>query len=500
MEPIICELYEEAYDDSYRLITEGGKYLFCNTNKLDAYNSGDYIYCVNWWAQKVFFTVAAGAPMPVQRHPEDSSPGILYQGNWYGVIRGQAAQRLKVLEQQPLPSHWSFPVLTENLLQLFKTSRAEPRRKPIIHMNETTLKETTSFEVKHRQFLMACKTRPFLILAGPVGIGKSSLVRTMAYKTCANPALQLPHKPGNFELIPVKEDWQDSTELLGYLSTQTGQYKGRPFIRFLVKAWLYPAVPFFACLDEMNMARVENYFAEYLSVSETRRIVNGRLQTDTLISALEIQTYADQDPFFWQQLGLTDDMPLCRELLKHGLSIPHNLIIVGTINKADSKYPLSRRVLDRAMMIEVKTPDLFSGLTAQPQDDSYDTIALMDDIIPDVASAYHEYTDYCDNILNALAALQEALTDTPFTFAYRVRNDALLYSIYNKELLSIDDCIDEILLMKILPSIEGSIEKCYAVIQRLLAITANGYPKSFAKLSRMSEVLDESGYISYWLA
>ncbi len=111
------------------------------------------------------------------------------------------------------------------------------------------------------------------MLAGISGTGKSRLARTVAFKSCALKELQQ-DKPGNYLIVQVKPNWHDSTELLGYESRITGkpEYILTPFIRFLVKAWKYPEIPFILCLDEMNLAPVEQYFAEYLSAIESRSI------------------------------------------------------------------------------------------------------------------------------------------------------------------------------------------------------------------------------------
>ena len=74
------------------------------------------------------------------------------------------------------------------------------------------------------------------------------------------------HSSANFELIQVKPNWHNSMDVIGYLSNiPSPHYVFTPFIEFIVKAWQHPEVPFFLCLDEMNLAPVEEYFAEFLS-------------------------------------------------------------------------------------------------------------------------------------------------------------------------------------------------------------------------------------------
>ena len=89
--------------------------------------------------------------------------------------------------------------------------------------------------------------------------------------------------PGNYCLIEVKPNWHDSTELLGYYSALSGKYELTEFIRFTYKALRNPEVPFFLCLDEMNLAPVEQYFAEFLSVLETRKKTENGIESQPLL-------------------------------------------------------------------------------------------------------------------------------------------------------------------------------------------------------------------------
>lgn len=123
-----------------------------------------------------------------------------------------------------------------------------------------------SGSIKYDEYLTAIRTKPFILLAGISGTGKSRIVRELAFMSC--PKLGKLHEdpttPGNFCMIEVKPNWHDSSELLGYTSGIKNKYVITPFVKFLVKAMRYPEVPFFVCLDEMNLAPVEQYFAEYL--------------------------------------------------------------------------------------------------------------------------------------------------------------------------------------------------------------------------------------------
>lgn len=142
-----------------------------------------------------------------------------------------------------------------------KNDIAELMNKQRVHINE-----------KYQSYITAIQTKPFLLLAGISGTGKSRIVRELAFKSCPE---YLQDKdgttPGNYCMIEVKPNWHDSTELLGYYSNLNISYQFKKFVKFLVKAKMNPEVPFFVCLDEMNLAPVEQYFAEILSIMETRK-------------------------------------------------------------------------------------------------------------------------------------------------------------------------------------------------------------------------------------
>lgn len=149
-----------------------------------------------------------------------------------------------------------------------------------------------------RPYLTALRTKPFLLLAGISGTGKSRIVRELA-RASVTEQLQRQydpksvengfhrsklHKPANFELIQVKPNWHNSLEVVGYKSNIGGaHYEFTPFVEFVSKAWQHSETPFFLCLDEMNLAPVEQYFAEFLSAIESRSIENGEYETAPII-------------------------------------------------------------------------------------------------------------------------------------------------------------------------------------------------------------------------
>lgn len=351
------------------------------------------------------------------------------------------------------------------------------------------------------KILTAIKTKPFILLAGLSGTGKSRLARTLAYKTCSNEVLNADlKKPGNFELIPVKPNWHDSTELMGYVSRINGEkYIITTFLKFLAKAWKYQDVPFFLCLDEMNLAPVEQYFAEYLSILETRATHNGKLSTDFLISRSSFENQA-----LYDQLLL--DLELDGIDFKEGIALPNNLVVIGTVNMDETTHSFSRKVLDRAMTFEMNDVNLRIGLDEKESDWSYLAEPIKNEMViggytagNEVVNKYYE----SEEVLKYLEKINLKLEGSPFKIAYRVRDEFLIYCYYassdksNKNWLI--TALDEITSMKILSRIEGDNYKTEEVLNGLLEIIDDSYKITKEKLKEMKTRLEKSGYTSYWL-
>ena len=147
--------------------------------------------------------------------------------------------------------------------------------------------ESSLKEYAFRPYITAIKSKPFLLLAGISGTGKSRIVRELARACWEEDSDEYKaQKPRNFEMVQVKPNWHDSSELIGYVSRVSGEpvYVAGDFLKFVAKAWEEPEIPYFLCLDEMNLAPVEQYFAEYLSVVESRKAdEDGIITTDPIL-------------------------------------------------------------------------------------------------------------------------------------------------------------------------------------------------------------------------
>lgn len=366
----------------------------------------------------------------------------------------------------------------------------------------------TLLDVNHpyRQILMAIKTKPFLIMTGVCGTGKSRFARTLAYQTCPK-HLQEGGQPGNFQMIAVQSDWHDSYGIIGWTNLH-GIYQFTPFIHFLIKAWKYPDVPFILCLDEMNLAKVEMYFADFLSIIESRLWVKGELTSDAFIAASQFRSCLNVDPDLWAKIGVKIYEGMQLRLLRTGLMLPPNLIVIGTANMDESGKKFSMKVLDRASIIEMPDVDFYNGIKSNDADLKFPDIPMSMEQIMGIMlygrEAYELYPKNGDLIISELRALDKLIAESPFRFGYRLRDAALIYCSYNINLPgsgnnkeSVYKYLDEVLLMKMLPRISG-FNVTEKLIDNLLCFTRNKYPQSFKRLTLMKNGANEYTGFSFW--
>lgn len=316
-------------------------------------------------------------------------------------------------------------------------------------------------------YLAAIRTKPFILLAGISGTGKSRLVRQLA-KGCCKADSELVHgnEPGNFASIAVRPNWHDSTELIGYVSRLGAKprYVITDFVRFLAKAWLYEDTPFFLCLDEMNLAPVEQYFAEYLSVVESRsRNGANKIESDVLIKWIddEIRKGALEE-LFGEDASPNVTLLKAKIDADKGLRLPPNLIVMGTVNMDETTFSFSRKVLDRAMSFELNEVDMDAGLQ-QCNDVEYGSI-LADSAKASLikgCEAYAADQALCDKVKSYLIAINERLDGTSFKIAYRTRDEMMIYCIERTKcgLVGLVQALDEATSMKILSRIEGDTDR-----------------------------------------
>lgn len=378
-----------------------------------------------------------------------------------------------------------------------------------------TTKEASIF----RPYITAIKSKPFLLLAGISGTGKSRIVRELA-RACWEEGSDeyKAQKPRNFEMVQVKPNWHDSSELIGYVSRVSGkaEFVAGDFLKFVTEAWEDQDTPYFLCLDEMNLAPVEQYFAEYLSVVESRKCgEDGVVTTDPILKKEDAEWY------FNLTAAITSDENVRKRFNKDGICIPQNLIVVGTVNMDETTFSFSRKVLDRAMTIEMNEVDLHGGLTERNERiGKLGTAELVGSAVEGV-DVYNDYTNVCDIALDYLQKVNDVLEGTPFKVAYRTRNEFLLYVVNNlpyckdengKDLEQgyvVARALDEITSMKVLSRIEGDDTKISdklldnlskAIEDGLKTISGEDNTVKSISLAKLKEMKAKlvSGYTSFW--
>lgn len=320
-------------------------------------------------------------------------------------------------------------------------------------------------------YYLSLKTKPFVILTGISGTGKTKITELFAKAVCQDFNKQyLP--------LPVRPDWTDDRNLLGYYNPLTKQYQSTPFLDFIMKAANDPENPYFVCLDEMNLARVEYYFSTFLSAMES--------------GSKEIS------------------LPWFNEDKEYKLAIPPNLFFSGTVNMDETTYRFSPKVLDRANTIEFNEIDLLksrekedSSQMNQELTELFKKHFLVDDVRKNGTSSgkYNEWEKKnWEKLVGFLYRInKEALEKYNLHFGYRIRDEILRYMYFAETLdsgeFSTDNALDLQIKQKILPRIKGP-ESIREAIESLRDIIQE-YPQSTAKLNQMLEAL-QNGYTDFY--
>ncbi|MEB9406955.1 restriction endonuclease [Bacillus cereus] len=332
-------------------------------------------------------------------------------------------------------------------------------------------------------FFLSLKTKPFVILSGISGTGKTKIVQWFAESLGAT------EENGQFTLIPVRPDWSDSSDLLGYVNLQ-GEFQERPLIKVLEAADANPNRPYFVVLDEMNLARVEYYFSDFLSVIESRKWKDGKIVTSPVLPE-----------------SITN---------KH-ITIPSNVYIIGTVNMDETTHPLSKKVLDRANTIEFNTVNLdyFNFLMdVEEKEAEIASNRSLETEYLHLKECFKENEDLVRNISTILIEINKTLESVGAQVGYRIRDEICFYMAYNEQgkLLSFDEALDYQIYQKILPRLAGSDGRTEEVLKQLYVLCANEeydsgnndasyakYPRSANKLSHMLRRFEYDGFTSFWI-
>lgn len=341
-----------------------------------------------------------------------------------------------------------------------------------------TKANSTFMQINHR-LTSACSAKPFTILAGGTGTGKTNSARMTATSIAGL---------DNVETVAVGADWTDNRALLGFrnLLAEGGKtYVAPPALRIILKALANPGKPYFLILDEMNLSHVERYFSDFLSSMESKE-------------KLKLHDSA-------QALFTEDGI-----LVSGKVDWPKNLFIIGTVNIDETTYMFSPKVLDRAHVIEFKVSwdEIAGGLAgAAPieipalsaeQIDAFMGVAL----IKDKSLAPEDQK----KLLKALEELHNALAGSRFVFAHRTARECLNFIASTQALAKAGivtppdtkGLVDLAILQKALPKLNGAAGTLSKVLDELIKVcVTHGLTLCKEKLESMSRQLKADQFVSF---
>lgn len=363
-----------------------------------------------------------------------------------------------------------------------------------------------SKEIITRHFL-ALKTKPFVILTGISGTGKTKIAQIFADYICQDDTKE--ERETRIVFVPVRPDWMDNRGLLGYFNPLSDCYHTTLTLRLLLTASQNPNKPYFLILDEMNLAKVEYYFSDFLSILESRTPDKPKGEPLILHDSKEVVTaYGD--------ISFT---------IPQELTIPKNIYITGTVNVDETTYMFSPKVLDRANVIEFNQVYL-DGLSEKEENnfqlkDADIRASLLTD---GVSSCSIEDYKKAGKMVDILPELIQRLEKYHLHFGYRVANEISRFMWLAKEMVldfQTDTALDIQLLQKVLPKFHGTRAKLDKPLQELLAFcydpdpnksidiseekrkqaeqfdTSARFPRTAQKLARMLDNLQKQGYASF---
>lgn len=415
------------------------------------------------------------------------------------------------------------------------------------------LEKQGTFYPRHivENYLTLIRSNDLIILAGDSGSGKTNLVQSFADAV-----------GGVSKIIPVKPNWTSSEDLLGYYNPLEKKYLATPFLEALLEAERNPDVPYFICLDEMNLARVEYYFADFLSKLESRD------------SIPEIQLYSDDEAAHvlselkavvdiisgatkkYSQEGIVNFVKLMQDenvnaemkrafgfgdkdsLIKyHGdirrmvsgviginstLKVPANVRIIGTINIDETTHYLSPKIIDRAHIMKFESPLLTDWSDISSKIKSYDGLGDVNKPLHfeidalGIRSAYPKFNpedEFCKKFIDLT---KEFFNPLGVEFGMRTIRQGLNYLALFSELNdNRDQAINNFIIHKVLPkfTFDGSkqagdqkkldlMDK--VLLSRFESIVPNhkSLAKEFSCVAALKNIIENAtandGVVNYW--
>ena len=411
------------------------------------------------------------------------------------------------------------------------------------YINKKPINNVNKSEVKFHQYLMkngfvfskgiienyllSLKVKPFIILTGNSGTGKTKL--SWLFADYLNE--KITYKFNNNAIVPVGANWTENRNIVGYYNVLTKSYQHTQSLDLLLDAGNDEYNPYFLILDEMNLSHVERYFSDFLSAMESKEAIPLHKDSDKLEDEKKVP---------------------------ENLEIPPNIFIVGTVNVDETTYMFSPKVLDRSNVLEFKTFESISiedyinnssksiefgeNVDIDYLENPLSDLNLRDNILSKIHEGFdnakYEITlttesdgetenkiidkgNVLEELTSELTEFNEILKDSGFEFGYRTVNEILSFMYvawkYEREETEFNNWkryFDAQILQKILPKLHGSQLVLGDTLDKLLAhclgsdtinenpklsdITeATPYPDSAKKLIQMKNTLEKQRYVSF---
>jgi 5-methylcytosine-specific restriction protein B len=342
----------------------------------------------------------------------------------------------------------------------------------------------------HAELLLcALAAKPFVILAGGTGTGK-----TRSAIGIAEALVGTDHKARKDQIavVSVQADWTDKRSLLGYRNMLSANGDGSTYVssetvRLMLRANADKTKPFFLILDEMNLSYVERYFADFLSSMESKKA---------------LRLHDREEP-------LEDEG---KNSIPQEIEWPSNLFVIGTVNIDETTYQFSPKVLDRAHVIEFKVTweQIENGFSDKSKGFRLFSPTEIASFVSIACPPGKEQAPP-EGALSILKRIHAKLTDTRFEFSHRTAHECARYALVRKQLSdanlarkeSVSDAMDTAILQKVLPKLNGAQSMMDPVLSALLEATDTGadgameLPRSHAKLIQMQKALERDQFISF---
>ncbi len=335
------------------------------------------------------------------------------------------------------------------------------------------------------RYITSLLTKPFVILTGNSGTGKTRIAKQFSQYL----ERTIDGKK-NWLIIPVGADWTDNTKMLGFYNPLEERYVSTPTLDFILQSIKNPSIPYFLILDEMNLSHVERYFSDFLSAMESDEAI----------------------PLYKVVENKVEENAAIPEKIR----LPKNLFVTGTVNIDETTYMFSPKVLDRSNVVEFKPEkeavlDLITGTV-----DANNVAAAGNGVAEgfmDLAAIIRNgkcnvEQSKLEQVREFLGSIYEELQESGFEFAYRTVKEIRQYFAAAYELqkddFDITRTMDEQIVQKILPKIYGDRKQIGELLDTLEKKCSEGIEDSseemtlsLKKIEQMKKRLDKYQYASF---